>query len=554
MGDRAHVVSDKDHVVSDTDNVAGHTDNVTSDTSHDTSDNGDTSVPPNERQMLAKLIAIRDQLTALKLDRQTYLRHEDIMRIYNQVVAEVSLLNTIRSDPSLEDEYNRVDVVLDDVFQLLSLSFLTIGHNKSAAATYASLSTVRRLLSHLKESQIYTGNDYEPVRARLDEIQAILKQQSDRENPEVIALIERELKVCVEGLREVEEAYNHVIPEVGPLLQQVYGIRREIMSVASTPDGAKNRTLALELQPLLKRLQTIEKRHLTGDKNEFVTESGAKIVDKSVGLLAGQIDDCFELIKDFEAETNRVDPSLLPVYSELLHLKTTLEGLTITHRWTMRETDLYGYQKKLQAIDERRVGGLFVPDRECKTCEDGKDSELAKSSSGEAKTKPDASGASKNASNVSDVSTKLSGLSLDSKKTSTTPSSPTKLAGQSILLYLLRRCYALIYKLLESSEPISEALTPLHNQLKTMRRFLLDIKRLGGISSVRELYPYQLKLRSIDIKRVDGKFMQGNSIPEGQGMVNALLAECFDICHELQVDYDNEDDEEDDEEENEEEN
>ncbi|AOW00599.1 hypothetical protein B0I72DRAFT_141696 [Yarrowia lipolytica] len=487
----------------------------------------DDTVPANEKEMLSKLVALRDQLTALKLDRQTYLKQEDISRIYNQVVEEVSLLNQIRSDPSLEDEYNRVDVVLDDVFQLLSLSFLTIGHNKSAAATYASLSTVRRLLSHLKESQIYTGNDYEPVRARLDEIQAILKQQSE-ENPEVIALIERELKVCMEGLKEVEEAYNHVIPEVGVLLQKVYTIRREIMSVASTPDAKDGkRSVATELQPLLKQLQNIEKTHLTGEKNEFITSSGEKLVDKSAGLLAGQIDDCFELIKDFEAETNRVDPSLLPVYSELLHLKTTLEGLTITHRWTMRETDLYGYQKKLQAIDERRVGGLFVPekDKDCTTC---------------------------------DLADSVNNLSVDDKDKNDKKDSldkegsPTKLAGQSILLYLLRRCYALIYKLLESSEPISEALTPLHNQLKTMRRFLLDIKRLGGISSVRELYPYQLKLRSIDNQRVDGKFMQGNSIPEGQGMVNALLAECFDICHELQVDYENEEEDDNNEDEDDE--
>lgn len=31
----------------------------------------------------------------------------------------------------------------------------------------------------------------------------------------------------------------------------------------------------------------------------------------------------------------------------------------------------------------------------------------------------------------------------------------------------------------------------------------------------------------------DGKFMVGNDIPEGQGAVIALLAECFDIAYEL---------------------
>lgn len=35
--------------------------------------------------------------------------------------------------------------------------------------------------------------------------------------------------------------------------------------------------------------------------------------------------------------------------------------------------------------------------------------------------------------------------------------------------------------------------------------------------------------------RVDGKFMVGSDIPEGQGSVNSLLAECFDLNYELRV-------------------
>ena len=38
--------------------------------------------------------------------------------------------------------------------------------------------------------------------------------------------------------------------------------------------------------------------------------------------------------------------------------------------------------------------------------------------------------------------------------------------------------------------------------------------------------------------RVDGKFMVGNDVPEGQGSVNGLLAECFDQLYELRVQID----------------
>lgn len=35
--------------------------------------------------------------------------------------------------------------------------------------------------------------------------------------------------------------------------------------------------------------------------------------------------------------------------------------------------------------------------------------------------------------------------------------------------------------------------------------------------------------------RVDGKFMIGTEIPEGQGSINSLLAECYELSHDLRV-------------------
>lgn len=35
--------------------------------------------------------------------------------------------------------------------------------------------------------------------------------------------------------------------------------------------------------------------------------------------------------------------------------------------------------------------------------------------------------------------------------------------------------------------------------------------------------------------RVDGKFLFGSEIPEGQGIVNALLAECFELAYEMRI-------------------
>lgn len=44
-----------------------------------------------------------------------------------------------------------------------------------------------------------------------------------------------------------------------------------------------------------------------------------------------------------------------------------------------------------------------------------------------------------------------------------------------------------------------------------------------------------MKLASLDNLRVDGKFLdKDKEIPEGQGICNSLLSECYDILYELQ--------------------
>ncbi|KAF5128746.1 hypothetical protein DV495_002957 [Geotrichum candidum] len=429
------------------------------------------AVPSNEEGILQSLINIRSQLSVLKKNRSSYIKSSDVTKIYEELIPQIKKINDIRSNPALQNEHNRLDVVLDDVFQLLSLAFMTVGLTRAVPATFASLSTVHRLLQHLKESKIYSDNDTKPIHKRLDEIQEIVNANADSELPEIVHLIKNKLKVCKQILSEVEDSMKTVAPELQPILRKLVTIRREILSIGSKPKFS-----ASAFKPIKKALTEIENKRVDG---EFVAEDGS-VVEQGQGVLNGLLEECHNFLNDFTASAANqtganLPKELKPAYDELVAMKSKLESLLVTHRWTLRETDLYTYQKKLHEIDELREGPEFA--------------ELSK-------TAP-----------------KLS----------------------SITLYLLRRCYAILYKLLESSEPVSEALIPIHNQLSTVRRCLLEVQRMGGLSSPRELYPYQMKLASIDDLRVDGKFMVDGAIPEGQGMLNALLSECFDITHELRV-------------------
>jgi hypothetical protein len=92
-------------------------------------------VPSEELPILERLIVVRNRLTALKKDRKEYIKSADVLQLYDVCIKLVTKLNDIRENnadtatsnsiPLPETEVNRVDQTFSDVFQLLSLFFLT---------------------------------------------------------------------------------------------------------------------------------------------------------------------------------------------------------------------------------------------------------------------------------------------------------------------------------------------------------------------------------------------------------------------------------------------
>jgi hypothetical protein len=52
--------------------------------------------------------------------------------------------------------------------------------------------------------------------------------------------------------------------------------------------------------------------------------------------------------------------SFRDTYQVLVGIRNKLEKLSLTQAWSLRETDLYDYQRQLDKIDESRVDGNFV--------------------------------------------------------------------------------------------------------------------------------------------------------------------------------------------------
>ncbi|KUJ12137.1 uncharacterized protein LY89DRAFT_624592 [Mollisia scopiformis] len=420
---------------------------------------------PREQPILDSLLRIRDELTLLKQDRSTYVKSSDVMALYDRTVDQVRDLNEIRTDKPQED--NRVDRVLDGCFQLLSLFFMTIGRNNEAPAAYALTSTIKRLLDHFTEVDLYSEKDLTHVSHTLNRLRDIVKNAEASYSPKLITLLRNRIELCQASLTNLQNRLDRLGEGLPAIHEKLISILRSISLANTRAKFSSSEVIKLQAQA-----KEIDSHRVDG---KFVTASGeVPASNEEVGELLFK---CLRWSEIVLERKGKIPDAFNEPYQILVDIRNRLEKLSLTQAWSLRETDLYDYQRQLDKFDESRVDGNFVDAEE----------------------------------------------------------NFAELYVQRTLLYLIRRSYAYIYYLMVSSEPVSEALLPVYNQLQTLRRCLIEVKNSGGVSSPRELYPYSMKLNSIDNMRVDGKFMLGEDIPEGQGSVNDLLAECFELSYELRV-------------------
>ncbi|KIM55991.1 hypothetical protein SCLCIDRAFT_1220643, partial [Scleroderma citrinum Foug A] len=328
----------------------------------------------------------------------------------------------------------------------------------------------------MEESGVYNESDLAPFQRRLQELRSIVQQDADSgKHPEAMTkLLQRQLNECDAIVLSLQESLSEISVELIPLHERLVMIRRQLVALAAKEGNHK-----AELKPLAEELRKIDSKRVDG---KFLGPGG--VIPASQAICTSLLEECFDIAQEIKAqdESKNVASSLKPIHDRLQELRTTLENLVLTHRWSLRETDLYTYSLSLQEIDKMRIDGKFV----------------------------DADG--------------------------------NRPPGQYVLLYLLRRCYGLTYGLLSSSEPVSEELMPIANKLSTVKKCLNEVYKYGGPFSPRDLYPYQLALHQIDSMRKDGKFIGvDGTIPEGQGIVMAHLSECHELLEMLKESMDEED-------------
>lgn len=364
-----------------------------------------------------------------------------------------------------------MDKVLEGCFQLLSLFYLTIGRNDEAPATYALTSTIKRLLDHLCEANLYSSKDLESIKATLEQLNTNITRSGNSDtpgpqhSPYLLELLSKRVERCSATLSKLQKRLNTLDESSLPTYEKMISILRSI-SYANTRSkvsvygpgsmyGAlrltrhnsspppKSRSCRSNCMRLVKRTMEVNSASQAQSRQEL-----RPCKKFTTSALAGPRlcwNGTYPMLMTTSLPTNEgyrkgdVPEPFRETYRTLVGIRNELEKLSLTQAWSLRETDLYDFQRKLDKIDESRQNGNFFDDK----------------------------------------------------------SRPADLWTQRTMLYLIRRSYSYIYSFILSSEPVSEALLPIYNQLQTLKRCLLEVKDNGGVSSVRELYPYSMKVSPI---------------------------------------------------------
>lgn len=128
---------------------------------------------------------------------------------------------------------NAVDRVLESCFQLLSLFFMTIGRTSEAPAAYALTSTIRRLLDHLTEANLFSAKDLESLTHTLERLSVIVNNTEDGHSPYLTELLGHRVELCNTLIKKLQEKVQKLEAPLPAIHEKLISILRS-MSLANT--------------------------------------------------------------------------------------------------------------------------------------------------------------------------------------------------------------------------------------------------------------------------------------------------------------------------------
>lgn len=110
---------------------------------------------------------------------------------------------------------------------------MTIGRNNEAPAAYALTSTIKRLLDHLTESDLYSAKDLDHIEHTLEKLSEIEKNARGAYSPKLLTLLANRLEICHELSSKLQNNLHRLDPGLAAVHERLISILRNI-SLANT--------------------------------------------------------------------------------------------------------------------------------------------------------------------------------------------------------------------------------------------------------------------------------------------------------------------------------
>ena len=183
---------------------------------------------PKEESILDNLVALRDELGLLKQNRSAYIRSDVVIKSYEFLIHQVHALSEIRKENGKIHVQNRVDSVMEDCFQMVSLAFMTIGRNNEAPAIYAISSIMKRLLDHLMEAGFYSYKDLMSMEAQIQIMQECVRRGEGKYSPHIMTLLSNRLDYSQGVLDNLKSKIPKLCQALSPEYEKLVSILRSL--------------------------------------------------------------------------------------------------------------------------------------------------------------------------------------------------------------------------------------------------------------------------------------------------------------------------------------
>ncbi|KAI9594193.1 hypothetical protein BDF19DRAFT_466692 [Syncephalis fuscata] len=254
-----------------------------------------STTPSAERAALTDLVSLKHRLMLLRRTTDS-ISTPAINQIYSEVNEKVKELLSERDkedkaaeasksailsngesaneDASPYSIRSRVNDVINTIYQIISLFWMALGKNREPPATYIQLVTLKRSLTVLDESGVYTTNDIKPYETRLNELMEIIKQTPAGNMPSGLELLIQSVSKLCEFGRKLKQTAEEVNPILLPIQTKLVNLRNRLSCLVADEAEICNEEVIQQLQ---RELREIDSQRKDG---KFVAPDGSILKDR----------------------------------------------------------------------------------------------------------------------------------------------------------------------------------------------------------------------------------------------------------------------------------